>query len=127
MNLKLGWADRPFQRLVILRLENFMGYYTRYELSVINGDNNLITELREFSEDANYAINDNGESEDSCKWYKCQEDLKKFSSMHPSTLFKLSGEGEESGDIWNAYFKDGKMQMCKAKIVFDEFNAELLK
>jgi len=104
-----------------------MGYYRRYELSVIDGDNNLITELREFSEDANYAINDNGESEDSCKWYKYQEDLKKFSSMHPITLFKLSGEGEESGDIWNAYFKDGKMQMCKAKIVFDEFNAELLK
>ena len=42
--------------------------------------------------------------------------------MHPKVVFELSGEGEEAGDLWKAYFKDGKMQMCKAKIEYDNFD-----
>ena len=104
-----------------------MGYYTRYEIDVVKGDTSLIVDLREFSENAKYAINDSGDSEDSCKWYKHQDDLKRFSLLHPEALFKLSGEGEENGDMWHEYYRNGKMQLCKAKIIYDEFNADLLK
>jgi len=104
-----------------------MGYYTRHELEVVKGDNDLIEAFREVSEDARYAINGSGDSEESCKWYSHQDELKRFSLLHPEALFKLSGEGEESGDIWHEYYQDGKMQLCKAQIVFADFDARLLK
>lgn len=103
-----------------------MGYNTRYDLTIVKGDNSLIGELREFCEDAAYALDENGAPEESCKWYRCKDDMKRFSLLHPEALFKLHGDGEEAGDIWEAYFQNGKMQMCKAKITFDEFSQELL-
>ena len=103
-----------------------MGYYTRHQLEVIKGDENLISELREYSEEARFSIESNGGLGEGCKWYEHQKDLKEFSMMHPNALFKLSGKGEESGDIWHEYYQNGKMQLCKAQIVFADFNADLL-
>lgn len=103
-----------------------MGYYTGYTLAIKNGSNDLIDELREDYEDAAYALMSNGDSEQSCKWYDHEKHIKAFSLNHPEALFILNGEGEESGDIWVKYFKNGKMQKCKAKITFDEFNFEKL-
>ena len=104
-----------------------MGYYTRHELEIVKGDNELIEQFREVSEDASYAIDSAGDSEESCKWYRHQDELKNFSLLHPEALFKLSGEGEDSGDIWHEYYQDGKMQICKAMIVFPDFDGLLLK
>ena len=104
-----------------------MGYYTRHELEIVKGDNDLIDKLRDVSEEATYALCSNGESEESCKWYTHQDELKKFSLSHPEALFKLSGEGEESGDIWHEYYQNGKVQTCKAQIVFADFDERLLK
>jgi len=104
-----------------------MGYYTGYSLEIIKGRQDLISQFREECGDAAYAIDDAGEQEEICKWYRHEEDLKKFSAAHDDALFKLSGEGEESGDIWIKYFKGGKVQTCKARIYFDEFNPEFLK
>jgi len=36
----------------------------------------------------------------------------------------ISGYGEENGDIWRKYFKNGKTHFSKAKIVFDDFDPE---
>ena len=104
-----------------------MGYYTRHELEVIDGDHDLIADLVSENEEAAYAIDSGGEAMESCKWYSHEADLRAFSKKHPEALFRLSGEGEESGDIWAEYHRDGKMQRCKAKIVIPEFNAELHK
>jgi hypothetical protein len=104
-----------------------MGYYTRFELEVANGDTSVIEELRECSDGANYAIYSNGESDDSTKWYEYRDDLKAFSKKHPKQIFKLSGEGEESGDIWVEYFLNGKSQHCKAQIVFADYDERLLE
>lgn len=104
-----------------------MGYYTSYSLDIVEGDHELIKELVETNEHAAYAIDVTGDTESECKWYSCEEDLKDFSAKHPDALFKLRGEGEESGDIWEAYFKNGKMQMCPAKIVFDDYDESKLE
>ena len=104
-----------------------MGYYTRHELEVIEGEHSLIAELVGENEEAAYAIDEDGSAEESCKWYDHEKDMRAFSKKHPEALFRVSGEGEESGDIWAEYYRAGKMQACKAKIVIPEFNAELLK
>lgn len=64
--------------------------------------------------------------EDICKWYDHDEDMKKFSKKYPGTVFVLSGEGEESGDIWKKYYRAGKVQACNAKITFDEYDESKL-
>lgn len=104
-----------------------MGYYTNYSLSILEGSNDLIQELRDTCDEAEYALDEDGDSSNATKWYDHEKDLKNFSSVHPEAVFKLKGEGEESGDIWVAYFKAGKMQMCKAKITFDEYDPEKLE
>ena len=103
-----------------------MGYNTRHELAVVKGDDDLIEALREVSEEASYALSSNGDSEESCKWYMHEDDLKRFSLLHPGALFKLSGEGEDSDDMWHEYYQNGKMQLCKAMIFFADFDEKLL-
>jgi len=50
------------------------------------------------------------------KWYEWEEDMRKFSLKYPDVLFTLDGEGEENGDIWTAYFRNGKCQIERAVI-----------
>lgn len=99
-----------------------MGYYTRYELETVRGGDNETDYEEEVTDKVGY--NPFG---DETKWYSFEKDMKKVSKKHPNSLFELSGEGEESGDIWKAYFKNGKMQMCKAKITYDDFDEALLE
>lgn len=104
-----------------------MGYYTRYSISIQPDDSgNILESLLKSNESASYAMSENGESRKRCKWYEHENELRKFSKQHPKVLFVLDGEGEESGDIWVKYFQNGKCQVCKAKITFDEFDAKKL-
>lgn len=61
------------------------------------------------------------------KWYDWEDDVKAISQEYPHLLFSLEGEGEESGDIWKAWARNGKVVKVQAKIVFEEpdLNAEL--
>ena len=103
-----------------------MGYYTSHKLEIAEGDNDLISALRSYEEGAGYALEDNGDTAERCKWYDHESDLRRFSATHPQALFKLSGEGEDSGDIWIEYYRAGKMQRCTAEITFDEFDCDEL-
>ena len=103
-----------------------MGYYTSHYLKVIDGDEMLIQALRKECDGAEYALDDDGESRESCKWYDHEKDIKSFSKKHPETLFELEGQGEDSGDMWKKYFKNGKMQNCRAKITYEPFQENLL-
>lgn len=90
-------------------------------------ENSIFEDLRNTSEDARYAIDEGGNGNDSCKWYESKNEILSFSKKYPNWLFTLTGEGEESGDIWKRYFLNGKVQEAKAKITFDEFDEKKLK
>ena len=125
-----------------------MGYYTIFDLKIhkderpknykpidwesdpfgeeIHGDN-PIEVLRNHSEEARYAFNEYGNPEDTTKWYQYGEDMIWLSEKYPDIVFKLHGEGEENGDLWDCYFKNGKVQSCRARIVYDDFDEDELQ
>lgn len=90
-----------------------MGYYTRYELAIdvpdvdaprpVDAD----TLRQKLYQKTGYSLTDE------CKWYDHEEHMREFSKEYPHVLFTLDGDGEENGDIWRKYFKNGKMQFEK--------------
>jgi hypothetical protein len=103
-----------------------MGYYTRHDLEIIDGSNGLIEDLIAECEGAGYALKDNGDCSQECKWYGHKKDLTEFSKKHPDALFMLSGKGEENGDAWIEYYRNGKVQVCEAVYVYPKFDADLM-
>lgn len=101
-----------------------MSYYTNYTLSTTswNEDREEIEET--LNEISGYSIKFGWN--DSCKWYDHEKHMKELSKIYADITFLLEGEGEESGDIWRKYFKNGKMQACKAEIVFPAFDESKL-
>ena len=78
-------------------------------------------------EEINYAIENLDEFGEETKWYSHENDMRKLSNKFRDVLFELEGEGEESGDMWKEYYKNGKMQRCNAEFVFPEYNELELK
>jgi hypothetical protein len=132
-----------------------MGYCTRYELSWnpqacrteqnncahdvpvkakfcpqcgvavgIRGLNDIVADYIKAQEF--WGTTSNGGCDEAHKWYEHEVDMAKLSIAVPDVLFRLSGEGEESGDIWDKYFLNGKMQICNATVVKEPFNAAKL-
>lgn len=56
------------------------------------------------------------------KWYHHEEDMRAYSKKFPDVVFTINGEGEESGDVWVKYFKNGKMQKEVAEIQLAPFD-----
>lgn len=110
-----------------------MGYYTRFSLEVDNIENNKdydLGVLHAGGSDEDFVCEQTGYTwafEDTTKWYDYDKDMKLVSKNYPGVLFTLSGEGEESGDIWKSYYWNGKSQFTRATLVFEEFNPEKLK
>lgn len=103
-----------------------MGYYTEYNLSFVAESEDQHEEiLNELSEISGYHA-DIFSGVDTVKWYDHVKDMVKLSTLYQDILFTLEGEGEESGDLWRAYFKNGKHVRNTAKIVFPDFNEEEL-
>jgi len=100
-----------------------MGYYTYHQLEIVEGDDYKTDYEEEISNASDY----NNLFQEEIKWYDHDVDMLKFSKTHPDTLFKLIGEGEESGDQWITYYKNGKSQTCKAIITFDDYDESKLK
>lgn len=55
-------------------------------------------------------------------WYSHMEDMVRLSMLFPTITFELEGEGEDQGDHWKAYFKDGLSVKYNAIITFPLFN-----
>ena len=101
-----------------------MGYYTTYTLRTTRGCDNQEEIEEKLQEISGYSIKFGWD--DPYKWYTHEQDMKELSKIYPETTFLLEGQGEESEDIWRKYFKNGKMQVCKAKIVFPAFDESKL-
>jgi hypothetical protein len=64
---------------------------------------------------------------ENCKWYDHTEDMLKISKEYPEFIFKLRGEGEENGDMWVKYYKNGRYQTCEAEIFYPPFDESKLQ
>ena len=106
-----------------------MGYITSYKLIITAPSyaEDLMSELREYSDSAAHALTNDGKINQSCTWYKHAEDLKTFSKRYPKAIFHLYGEGEDNGDLWIKYFENGKMQVCKGVVTYPPFDPNMLK
>jgi hypothetical protein len=104
-----------------------MGYNTSYSLEVLNTD-----DLTDDQRDAMWAETVDGDytslydlaynpgNLDDMKWYSHEGDMRRISSKYPNVLFVLGGEGEESGDIWKAWFRNGVGIKVEAEILVPE-------
>lgn len=105
-----------------------MSYYTQYELSICSSnfedfdkEPEIVTELLKcdvFKYDtcvykSFYDLLGNNEM----KWYNHEKDLLEVSKKFPSILLCLRGEGEDREDIWNKYFKNGKVFTYYAEFI----------
>jgi hypothetical protein len=109
-----------------------MGYYTRYKLSVKNHH----PQYEEFVKwiesspktSAGYKWKQFWEGNaEPCKWYEYDNDMPLLSQQFPELVFMLEGEGEEGADLWRRYYKNGKVQIANAKIVYDEYDESKLE
>ena len=99
-----------------------MGYYTKFDLTVIGQTEEDHEENLTDKYNDGYPLCD-----ELNKWYNWEKNMKEYSLQYPDLVFKLEGYGEEIGDIWIAYFSNGKVQHCPAIITFDEFDEKKLK
>ena len=119
-----------------------MGYYTQYNLDIykIIGPKPSLFPFKDLErtrasehcglEDIicqyleKYSYDCGSEFGGEFKWYYHDEDMRRISGQFPNLLFFLSGDGEASGDIWNKYYINGKVQFCPVEFVFPEFNSD---
>lgn len=96
-----------------------MGYHTAFKLKVEPEERTreAVAVLKELSEGARRALEENGDTLNSCKWVDCDYDLCRLSRLFPDVTFILSGMGESRDDVWELYFINGKYQYLKAELV----------
>lgn len=111
-----------------------MGYYTNYNLSVVNHNNFTENQLREVSSELARRLGEDDElpfhqhiddafewiGYDSRKWYEHEEDMMQLSREYPDMIFLLEGWGEEYDDVWRKYFKGGRIKICNRHYFWDE-------
>lgn len=111
-----------------------MGYYTAHSLSMTNNQQGDVERIYNYAKvndmDLAYGFtvcDEQLEATDLMKWYEHEENMREISREFPHILFELHGEGEESGDIWDEYYRDGMMQRCSAEIVIPPFDESKMK
>lgn len=104
-----------------------MGYYTDFKVNLSKPNGEVKYKLKEIAEYTFEIKSDTELSLFDAKWYDYEKDMLELSSQFPDILFKVTGSGEEHGDIWEHYFRNGKHYYQKARIVFDDFDQSLLQ
>lgn len=103
-----------------------MGYYTKYDVKIIRLNNTneglkLVEELDLRHQIGHVNATDIELDQFETKWYNWEKDCIRASKLCPHAIIEIEGEGEESGDLWKARVKNGKIEIIKARIVFDNF------
>lgn len=60
------------------------------------------------------------DNRDSVKWYDYEEQMIELSRYFPDMVFRVSGEGEDVGDEWQAFFHNGKTERCYSHHYYDK-------
>lgn len=93
---------------------NKMAYYTNYNLHFDADNRQEIIEVLEQTS----GISWNGRLYlFGAKWYQHDNHMLTLSTLFPSVLFTLDGEGESQGDIWIKQYKNGKTRSVKAQTI----------
>lgn len=102
-----------------------MGYYTEFTLRVRSDDPPAQEVLKAVTNgDYDIPLNSNGHCYDSLKWYEHEEDMRAASRHYPDAVFALRGHGENIGDNWIKYFKNGKFYKHEIQEELFEFYDE---
>lgn len=101
-----------------------MGYNTVYSLEIGSLEGLTKLQQRDLYEeeiDGSFTIGQltNGDC-DEMRWYQHDDDMDLISKNYPNVLFTLRGEGEESGDIWQTWYRNGKHITVRAEVVIPE-------
>jgi hypothetical protein len=107
-----------------------MGYYTNHNLTLhaaTDEQRSKIVEMLRAKDVIGWVLDENLDNYQEAKWYEDEDDMRAISKEFPDVLFELHGEGEDSGDIWDKYFKNGKMQYCPAEIIIPPYDELKLK
>ena len=119
-----------------------MGYYTKFDLEIsgagerwvegVDVNGNKVTVNIGFDHDEIQAEIEEMSGykylfEDTVKWYDHEVHMRAISKKYPDLLFILDGIGEEAGDLWRKYFKNGLCQSERAHIEFGAFDPAKLK
>ena len=93
-----------------------MAYYTDFEAEAHGPDaDSALYALKVSAYDFDDWEEDNRLMD--AKWYSWESDLTRTSIEFPEVLFTLDGFGEDRGDIWRAWAKNGKVETTIATIV----------
>jgi hypothetical protein len=91
-----------------------MGYYTKFELEGVEPAWRHDTIKRAIIEQCRYDA-DIITDHEPVKWYKCESDCKAVSAANPGIGFRISGMGEETGDVWWKEFLNGQLGGKKSR------------
>jgi hypothetical protein len=117
-----------------------MGYFTTHKLSLLYGNSDqydhaellkdllLLQQEAQAVSDYDFELHDAEHCimSDSVKWYDCIDHMLDLSKKHPDWLILVEGIGEEQGDVWKAYFKNGKHTVLCPQVVFPDFTESML-
>lgn len=102
-----------------------MGYYTEFNLKTMSKN---MAPVREFCSSINrYGLDIDGDTSESMKWYEHEDEIGKFSKKYPIEIFVLTGKGENEGDHWVKYFKNGQVHKGTVTIVLSPFKESELE
>ena len=108
-----------------------MGYYTNYSISIAHGSTDIIEDLRDMLEkDSAYHFvieDDLIYTEDAVKWYAHGDDMKEISKHFPDVVILVEGDGEEDGDLWREYWKNGECEGMRAEITIKWAESKMLR
>jgi hypothetical protein len=100
-----------------------MGYYTDHKISILDGDVDIDDLAQRLEDMTGYHVevaHKDAVLLQEAKWYECEEDMKALSRDNPHIIFLVEGEGEENGDIWRAFVKDGQWSYQKVQYTWPD-------
>ena len=106
-----------------------MGYITQFDLD-LDGPEEALQEFVEAGDNGGETASGvyymdfvNGETI-SCKWYNSKEDMIELSKKFPELLFSVDAAGEEPGDLWKAWARNGKYKRIEPEMIWPKVDLD---